>query len=435
MFFIKNDLVISALILTCANFLCRAIGFLYRIFISQTYGAEAIGVIQLVSPILSFAYAICCAGFQTAISRIAASKKQTTATPLPTLLTGSALSFLLSALLSLVLYIHADEIAVTMLFEKRTAPLLRILCLSFPFSSIHSCINGYFYGINRSKVPAFLQLVEQLIRVSSVFFLCQWFLYNQSTPPLVITAIGTALSEFFISILVLIVIFAQKSKIQTSFEKKELLLVAKPLCAMVIPLSLSRIIITFLQSIENIYIPKMLQTYGYHPSKALAEFGTLTGMTFSVIFLPCSFVNSIALLLLPKVAASQSQGQSTEIAKTIKKTLQFCLLFGTVFLLIFLIFGKRIGLLLFHNQKAGEYIRALSLICPFLYITSALGAVLHGLGKNYTTLLINVIALSIRIAFIFFAIPHIGMSGYILGLLVSQVFLAISCICILKKIP
>lgn len=44
-------------------------------------------------------------------------------------------------------------------------PLLRIAALSFPFASVHSCINGYFYGVRKTGVPAATQLTEQLFRV------------------------------------------------------------------------------------------------------------------------------------------------------------------------------------------------------------------------------------------------------------------------------
>ena len=433
MFSLKNQLVANALLLTAANFFCRGIGFIYRIFVSQTYGAEAMGVIQLVTPILALAYAISCSGFQTAISRMAAIKKDNSNQSFYALFVGGGFSFILATVISFFIYVNADYFAINLLLEHRTAPLLRILCLSFPFSSLHACINGYFYGINKASIPAFLQCIEQLIRVSTIMLISQWYLNNQVLLPLSIIAVGTAISEFCITLISFLFIFSKKVKIQTTFCLNDLLYITKPLYAMVIPLSLSRIIVTVLQSIENIYIPEMLRQYGYNTSEALSLFGTLTGMALSIIFLPCSLVNSIAILLLPKVAKSQSLGKNKEIDNTIKKTLQFCILFGLLCLLFFFFFGKQIGILLFHNKTAGEYIYGLSFICPFLYITSALGAILHGLGKNYTTLFINITALTIRIVFIFFAIPRIGISGYLCGLLVSQAFSALSCIYSLKK--
>ena len=48
----KNPLLIGTIILTVTGLLSRFIGFFYRIFLSQTFGAEGMGIYQLISPVL-----------------------------------------------------------------------------------------------------------------------------------------------------------------------------------------------------------------------------------------------------------------------------------------------------------------------------------------------------------------------------------------------
>lgn len=159
---IKNSLITGTLILTSAGFLSRIIGFFYRIFISHTYGEEGMGIFQLITPVMALSFSLCCAGIQTSVSKYIAAQtasknKQSTAA---ILLSSLLLTLTLSTVTSIIVYLNSSFLAKEILLEERTAPLLRILSLSFPLSSIHCCINGYFYGVKNAKIPAFLQLSE-----------------------------------------------------------------------------------------------------------------------------------------------------------------------------------------------------------------------------------------------------------------------------------
>ncbi len=84
-------------------------------------------------------------------------------------------------------------------------------------------------------------------------------------------------------------------------------------------------------------------------------------------------------------------------------------------------FGNLIGRILFQNSQAGDFIMTLAFICPFLYLTTTLTSVMHGLGRNTISFLFSLIGISIRIFFVLYAIPQFGIRGYLYGLLASQV--------------
>lgn len=437
----RNSIIYGTFILTAVSFLCRAIGFFYRIYISQTFGEEGMGIFQLTAPVMSVAYSLCCAGFQTAISRYVAARTDDSRTCVKFLLTGLSITGMLSVFFSLLIYECSNFLATNIILEPRTAPLLRLLALSFPFSSVHCCLNGYYYGKKKAGIPALLQLTEQITRVGGVYLLCQFYFKKQTLPPLAVSAAGTAIAEFGSAILSLCFILPyftnNQSKLAKSvFQKARTLSYRKTaslLLTMAVPLSISRIIVNLLQSVENIYIPEMLRLYGYTTEESLALFGVLTGMALTVILLPCSFVNSMAVLLLPKISEAQSRNRNKEISLVIKRCIIFCCILGSICTAVFFFGGRLAGNLLFHSKTAGEYIVSLSFICPFLYITASLGSVLHGLGKTYTTLFINIGTLLIRIASVFFLVSRIGIPGYILGLLAGQCFSSICCIISLRK--
>ena len=67
--FKRNPVLSGAIVLTLAGFLSRIIGFFYRIFLSQQIGAEGMGVYQLIFPVFSVCFSLCCGPVQTAVSR------------------------------------------------------------------------------------------------------------------------------------------------------------------------------------------------------------------------------------------------------------------------------------------------------------------------------------------------------------------------------
>jgi stage V sporulation protein B len=169
----KNPLVSGTLILTLTGLLSRFIGFFYRIFLSNVFGAEGMGLYQLISPVLALSFSLTVSGIQTAISKYVASETSTRdyKKSFRTLWAGFLLAMTLSVLCALGIYIWSEQIAAIFLMEPRTAPLLRIISLSIPMATVHSCINGYFYGIRKTAVPAISQLSEQICRVGSVYLI------------------------------------------------------------------------------------------------------------------------------------------------------------------------------------------------------------------------------------------------------------------------
>lgn len=158
-------------------------------------------------------------------------------------------------------------------------------------------------------------------------------------------------------------------------------------------------------------------------------------MVFSTIMFPAVISNSLAVMLLPAISGASAQGNTALVNKAVRQTVQLCTILGFLCIFAFLGMGEWIGIRLFHNTLAGVYLKTLCWICPFVFLGSTLGSVLHGLGRAATTLLINLASSAIRIAFIWLGIPVIGLKAYLWGMLVSQIFAsAISWLCIRSSV-
>lgn len=438
----KNPIITGTVILTATGIISRIIGFFYRIFLSQNIGEEGMGIYQLLAPVMALSFSLTAAGIQTSISKhIAAYEaKGQHRSSIAVLLCGLFLSVFLSLAMGMVLFQYSEPISAYLILEARCAPLVRIYAISLPFAAVHSCINGYYYGLKKTAVPSVTQLIEQIIRVLSVYIIFYHCEKHNLVPSVSTAVVGLVLGEIASSLASILALTGNKRKINTSPGNRyfpaaeyDILKQLKPLLLLAIPLSVNRIVLNFLQSIEAVYLPKQLCVFGLSNSQALSIYGVLTGMALPLILFPQAITGSIGVLLLPYVSEADAKGNSARISKAIFSSTGFCLFMGFCAALLFYIAGPFLGNFLFHSDEAGLFIRSLSFMCPFLYLGSLLTSILNGLNKATHAFFINVLALCIRLICIFMFVPHMGIRGYLFGLPVSQIAHCIFNFLALKK--
>lgn len=424
----KNPFLTGTLILTLAGFFSRLIGFFYRAFLSQTFGEEGMGIYQLLGPVMALSFSLTAAGIQTAISKFTASETTTHdyRGSLHILLAGFLISMPLSLLCTWFIYQYADYIAVAFLLESRSAPLLRIFALSIPFCSIHSLINGYFYGIKRAGIPALTQILEQLARVGSVFLICGYIQSRGQTPRIGCAVAGLAIGECVSTFLSLAALYLRFFRLRPFYASRiRIRTMMGNIVTLSAPLIASRIAVNILQSIEAVSIPSCLVKHGFSQAQALSVYGVLTGMAMPLIMFPTALINSACVLLLPVISEADESGNHSRIRKAVRKTIICCASFGTLCTVFFLLFGTYAGVLLFKSRMAGSFILTLSFICPLMYLSGPLSSILHGLGKTGVTFFFNIASLTTRLLFVFLLVPAIGIQGYLYGLLLSQFLMTV----------
>ena len=433
----KHPLITGTIILTITGLISRIIGFYYRIYLTRLFGEEGMGIYQLLSPVLALSFSLTAAGYQTAISKFVA--ERTTgkrASLFQPVLVGLSISLPLSFLCTGVIYSASDFIGTHLLQEARTVPLLRILAFSIPLSAAHSCINGYFYGRKKTAIPAISQLLEQLARVGCVYIISVYALSAGQSLTVNVAVLGLAFGELvsmLISVIAIYVCYAKEHIPHGTVppSPSKLLPVYGSILGMALPLTANRIVLNLLQSVEAVSIPAKLKAYGYDTATALSVYGVLTGMAMSLIFFPNALTGSVAVLLLPIISENNASGNRDNIKKAIHRTVKYCGQLGVSFMCLFGLFGNRIGLLLFDSALAGHFITTLGFICPFIYLDTTLSSILQGLGKAGSIFIMNIFCLLVRLGFIFAAVPNVGISGYLWGILCSQILqsvLYLSCL-------
>lgn len=410
----------GTLILTIAGLFSRFLGFFYKIFLAQALGAEGMGIYQLIFPVFAVCHALTTSGMEVAISRFTAFAKKGEKNAY--LHAGLFLSLSASMVVGLLLWNQAPFIATHLLHETRCESLLKILSAAVPLSSIHACYAGSYLGKKQTGLPAIAQLLEQSLRIGSVWLLCSIHMQQEKAITPELAVFGLLFGEAGSALLMLTFTsdaFPDIRLIKTYFSK------CKELLRMAIPLTGNRLSLTVLQSMEAVLIPLSLRRSGLSTADALSLYGILTGMALSFIMFPNAVTSSISAMLLPVISEEQAKGNRKHISTTIEYTLQFGLTIGILCMGIFLHFGQPLGVLFFHEPLAGEFLATLSWICPFLYLTGNLNSILHGLGKTSITFFNQLASILVRILFIVGFVPLYGIQGVLWGLLASQLLLCL----------
>lgn len=432
----NSKIIKGTLILTAAGFATRIIGFFFRIFLTGKIGAEGLGIYQLIFPIQIICYSICTVGFETAISKLTASSLQgKNAQALRYLKCGLVLSLTVSFVISFFVFNYSEYLSSRILLEPRCNGMIKVMSLSIPLASIHSCVCGYYLGRKKTDIPAVSQLIEQLARVISIFIIITYLesIGKEITPIIAVfgSIAGEIISVCFCLFHIRHVLFTKKN---THTNYREFKTLSSSILSLSVPVTLNRLMLSILQSIQSILIPNMLIVYGYSSSKALGIYGILLGLVLPLIMFPGAFVNSLSLLLLPTISEAESINNTGKIKLTTEKTINFCCLFGIYCAAIFIRFGNEIGTYVLSNNEAGTYISILGILCPFIYITSTLASIINGLGHTTTTFIFNIISTLIQIFSIVIIMPEYGIMGYIGGFLLSNVLTALCLFVYVKRL-
>jgi stage V sporulation protein B len=360
------------------------------------------------------------------ISKLVASSKKSLSEAINYFMCGLAISVSISIFVAGLVFFNAHYIATRLLFEPRCESLIKYMSFSIPFASIHSCICGYYLGLKKTNIPAISQLVEQTTRAFSIYLIIMLLEHNNVAITPSIAVIGALIGEIASATYSIISIKCIKPKFPVLRNKiNSIKNSSKQILILSLPLTLNKLMLSILQSMQSVLIPSMLGLYGLSSSESLSLYGIILGLVIPLIMFPSAIITSMTTMLLPTVSEADSNNNSVEIQLTIEKSISFCIIFGILCSAIFFKYGTPISIILFRTDY-GKYIKYLGLICPFSYITATFASTINGLGNTKMTFIHSVISTIIQILSIIFLMPKIGIFGFIIALLISSVISTIS---------
>ncbi|GHU75447.1 polysaccharide biosynthesis protein [Clostridia bacterium] len=412
----KTGIIESAFILTAAGLITRVMGFVYRIYLSNAAGADGMGLYQMILPVYTLAWSIAASGFTTTISKIAAEdaarKEYRNARRM--FYVCVTLSAVLGFLLCGALYFGAEFVAANFFKDERVVLPLKILSAAFPFMAAGSCVRGYFFGMQESRVPAVNQVLEQAVRMAVIYLLAGYFIPRGLAYTCALCVLGIVAEEIFSFVYIAI---CYKVKFGKTIKDKQAKLrsyreTLRIVGRSAIPLGASRIVSSLLGAVENVLLPAKLAVYA--GAGALASFGQMSGMAMPLIYFPSAFLISLSLSLVPVISESVAVKNRAKTEYTVARTVMFALILGIGCSALFMVFCRELGSVI-YNQDISQTLFTLGMLCPFLYVQMSVSGVLNGLGEQAFIFRSNLLSSAINIGFIYFLVPLRGMNGFVFG--------------------
>ncbi len=429
----RKSIVTGALILTSANIITRILGFIYRIYMSNTIGAEGMGLYQLIMPIYGLAWSISSSGFSTTISKLTSQEnaKKEYGNMGRILKQCLVITGGLGIVLSIALFFFSDFIATNVFHDARTLLSLKILSVCFPFMAAGSCIRGYFFGLQESAIPAISQIFEQSVRMCIIYVFGAMFIPRGLEYACAVAVIGICVGEVlsFLFVICSYKIFKSKNKLVHKPSMSPLTSLWIIAC-MAAPLTANRVTGSLLGTVENILIPQRLLLSGMDVSKSMSTFGQLSGMAMPLLMFPSAFLVALSISLVPAVSEASAIKNDKKISITISKSLLFTCVCGIASSAIFILFSQEISVAIYSKNNIGvsDILFLMGFMCPFLYLQITMSGILNGLSQQVFIFKNSLLSSVINLGFIYFLIPIYGINAFILGWFVSLIALCILCV-------
>lgn len=408
----------NAAILTLTGIFLRAAGMIFRVYLASEIGAEGMGLYQLVFTIYTLAITLATGGLSILATRVA--------TDIITINPKSILSamkrvLLLSSVLGiaamLFLFLFAKPASLFWLHDERATMPLLILAPSLPPMAISASLRGYFMARQRVTPNAKAQIMEQIIRLALVALIIGNSLDYGVQVACCAVVLGNTVSEI-----------ASWLYMCRCFKKDIIPLDGKSpapklnLLHILVPTASTGYVSTVLRTIENVMVPTSLALYTHNHETALAQYGALKGMAMPVMFFPFSFIATLATLLLPEITRAHLKKEKKTLEYLINRVMLITCIFSVIAAGIFTMFSYDIGRLLYKSDEIGFYIAILGPLTPVMYVESMVDGILKGLDEQMATFRYSVADSAMRIVLIFFILPKYGMNGFLVVMLISNLF-------------
>lgn len=422
----------DAAFLTLFSVLSQLLGFAYRVGLSRAVGAQVLGLYQLVMPVYSVLMSVTAVGLTAAVSNLSARYLALNNSRAVGQTVSSSLRLFLCMVLPVAVVTVAlyDPISVYLLGDARTQLALVLLLPCVTLTGIENFHKHFFYGTGQVRPPAVVELLEQFIRAGAVLGLLLLFLPQNPERTVGLIVTGMILCEIFSSVALLFLYRRRMRRIGLRGEGEWPRRLYRRMASIALPVGATALLGNLMGAVNAAIIPRKLVAAGMERGEAMSAFGVLCGMTMPMLSLPTVLLGALSLVVMPRVARSCALGQMDRVRRDILGALEVVALVILPCMALVTVVGPDLGLLLFGEPCAGQYMVPLAFAtacgCFQSVLSGALNAAEHQGAAAVIALLCDVVQLALTE--IMMGRPGTGMEGFVTGVVVSSVFGLVLCV-------
>lgn len=413
-------------IITVFSVLTRMLGFLFRIFLSRTIGAEALGMYQVALSIFMVLLTFVSSGFSLVISRMTASyrvksqKKEMSSL----VATGTIIAVAVSVLLCVIVLLFKNLFA-NLFSDRNCVNILIVLLPSLIFSAIYSVFRGAMWGNDSYFSLCISELIEQVVKIAVCVLVLG--VGMSAIESALAVAWSFTFSCFVSAVFVVLLYFVYGGKLRKPTN------VYKKLLKQSTPITGVRVVGSLVQPIVALVLPSRLVATGYTVSQAMSLYGVALGMTLPLLFLPTTLIGSLSTALVPDVSRAFAKNEISHIQKRVETSLNFSLFISFLIVPLFVALGDKMGLFLYNNALSGTLLQHAAWIMVPMGITNISSSILNSVGLEVKSFVNYVIGGIFMFLVLIFMPQVIGIDALVVGMGVSATISAILNLFMLRK--
>ncbi len=417
----SKSMIKSALILSGAGAICKVLGMIYRILLSNILGTQGMGSYQLAYSIYGMLLVAVSGGMPAALSAIVAKRfaKRDFIGAEEYLRASTHLMGWLGVAFGAALYLFSGLLSKWVGMES-VKNILKTASPAIFFVGFTSCYRGFYHGAQDMLPSAFSQVCEQTVKIAAGIYFSTLFIRKGEAYGAVGAMLGVTISEA--TGLLVAKAFSKKRK-KKNLQGRKWGAKAAELVKISLPITLGMAVIPMLGSVDSILSMKILQNAGYTYKEASGLYGLYSGFVLPVINLPGILASSISASLVPAISAAIANDRKDLQQKQFSFGLKAMCVLGIPLCVGFWTLAEPILSTLYKNLSSDEMTLAVQLFrlmapCAlFSMIAQITGGMLQGMdhmGIPVINLVIGAVS-KILLGVCLIGIPQIHMKGAAIG--------------------
>ncbi len=385
----RDSFLTGAFLLAASSAFSRVLGATVRIPLARLMGDEGIGLYQMAYPIYSVMLALSTTGINIAVSKLIAEKAARGRWRSAMSVFSHALWLLVGLGLagSIGLALLAGPIASRLVQDPRAYLALLVISPALFLVAVMAALRGLFQGLQDMVPTAMSQVVAQLVRVATMFWL-GLALLPSGIARAAAGAVSGAVTGAVAGLAYLLwrytrMIGTLRARARQSRDDpgERGPTVLAQILRVAVPISLASIIMPLMQFIDMAIVPGRLQLLGHSYQAATGLYGQLSGMAYPLVYVPTIFTAALAVSLVPAVSEAQVHSPKWVRSRT-ALAVRLNLLVNVPAAVGLGILAREICTMLYKEPGAGVPLAWLAPGIVFLSIQMVTGAVLQGLGRS-----------------------------------------------------
>ena len=362
-------IVKAVFIMSFFTFFDRLLGFLFKIYLSRQLGAAAMGVYQVALSFFMVLVTLITSGMPLIVSKQTAKLrlKKDTGAENSTATAALLINIVFALSLTMVVLIFNRQIG-RLFADDLSRIALMLMVPALFFSSVYASLRGNLWGRGKYTAVSLLEIAEQFARIGTcvVFFSLGFDRLRVAAFAMTVGCIAAALT-------CVICYFATGARFKSPKGR------IKPLIKDSAPVTGGRAATSAVGGLIAITAPFLLIMGGMNRTEAMYEYGFSMGMAMPLLYIPLTFVGSLAFVMIPTLSRAVAEKDTKSVRRQTDGAIRMSIVLGTIFFPMFFVLGGSVGVFVYDNLDAGMFLRGAAWLLLPISVESITSSMMHSL--------------------------------------------------------